>query len=86
MPEVDPELRKQVLERFTQGKKKVAEPKAASGSKSTVALDNSLLGNMVEHQNRVNQVNDEALKVKKQHIKETMTRSRKLMKSLFGNM
>ena len=89
MANIDPKLRARVLEQFTnggkskQGKNPVKESTAAD-SRSDATMDDSLLGQMLEHQRGSAAVNAEAQKIKRRRIKEVLDKP--LLKSLFRSM
>ncbi len=85
------QLRKKILEQFKNGgekpqkqKKVMAEKSAASAVKPNVAMDDCLMGQMLEHQQKTTAVNTEAQKTKRSQIKEVLDKS--LLKSLFRSM
>jgi len=86
------QLRTKILEQFKndgkkpqkQEKKAVAEKSAAPAAQPNVAMDDCLMGQMLEHQQRTTAVNTEAQKTKRSQIKEVLDKS--LMKSLFRSM
>ena len=83
------QLRTKILEQFTKGgtkpqKKKAVEKSSAPVTKSNVAMDDSLMGKMLEHQQKTAAVNAEAQKIKCSKIKEVLNKP--LLKSLFGSM
>lgn len=89
MAKIDPKLRARVLEQFTNDRKSKQKKDSIKESTGTTArpgatLDDSLLGQMLEHQQGNATVDVEALKVKRQRIKEVLNKP--LLKSLLGSM